>query len=151
MSVHINEFGNRYGMLTVVKRAPKHPNQEYNWYARCDCGTLKKYPGSVLRAGRTLDCGCCAPEKKPHSTAGDDMEKIEPCPLCSVPVVRAKLAYSGEWRLFEPAKKGNIHLTLNRAYVVGNGTGEYRSHLGRCEGEQKPVDKTEPKRGEYTK
>lgn len=55
----INEEGNVYGHLTVIKRVVK-PNKSANtyWLCRCSCGTEKVILGTSLRSGSTKSCGC---------------------------------------------------------------------------------------------
>lgn len=54
----INEVGNKYGKLLVLKRAK---NDKYNctmWLCQCDCGNQKAIHGGNLRNGKTKSCGC---------------------------------------------------------------------------------------------
>lgn len=53
----INEVGNRYGNLVVVKRAEKSPFQKAYWVCVCDCGNQVVANGDNLRRGKTRDCG----------------------------------------------------------------------------------------------
>jgi len=53
-----NEIGNKYGLLTVVSRAP-NINQYTHWNCQCDCGTYKESVSArALRTGKTISCGC---------------------------------------------------------------------------------------------
>jgi len=56
MSQFIDETGNRYGKLVVIKRA-KAQNGVY-WQCRCDCGKNTVVSGQALRNGRSRSCGC---------------------------------------------------------------------------------------------
>ena len=49
--------GERYGRLTVIKRAP-NKGRTTVWECRCDCGKVKNVRQPDLRAGRTKSCGC---------------------------------------------------------------------------------------------
>lgn len=56
----INETGNKYGKLTVLK-AVDIPNNGAYWLCKCDCGNEKIVQGALLRSGNTKTCserGC---------------------------------------------------------------------------------------------
>ena len=65
----INEIGNRYGSLVVVKEGePRRCDgvvKELRWICDCDCGreSPKSIVGSVLRKGDRLYCTFCSREK----------------------------------------------------------------------------------------
>lgn len=52
----INELGNRYGKLTVVKKVEGLRNSR--WICRCDCGNEIEISGRNLRLGKAQSCGC---------------------------------------------------------------------------------------------
>lgn len=52
-----NETGNRYGRLTVLKRA-ENKNRHVRWHCICDCGNETVVRGNYLRSGATTSCGC---------------------------------------------------------------------------------------------
>ena len=54
----IDETGNRYGKLLVLKEAPRGPDRRLRWLCLCDCGTEKAISGSALRRGYYKSCGC---------------------------------------------------------------------------------------------
>ena len=57
----INETGNRYGKLLVLRKAerPEHvKSTSAFWVCRCDCGNEIVVMGSNLRTGDALSCGC---------------------------------------------------------------------------------------------
>ena len=55
----IDETGNKYGYLTVVKRGPNNARGKACWICDCDCGTKNILViGSQLRNGKTKSCGC---------------------------------------------------------------------------------------------
>lgn len=63
MSKIINEVGNRYGRLTVLKRHPRSgKNQFVQWICHCECGSQPVVRGDRLRNGSTRSCGCLANE-----------------------------------------------------------------------------------------
>lgn len=50
--------GQRFGMLTVVERAPNNAAGRVCWRCACDCGAKATVVGSDLRGGHTRSCGC---------------------------------------------------------------------------------------------
>ena len=54
----INEVGNRYYALTVLKRVENDKHGKARWLCRCDCGNETIVVGSNLRKGNTKSCGC---------------------------------------------------------------------------------------------
>lgn len=69
MGKFIDLTGQRFGRLTVTKRAPDKytsgGNKKTMWYCDCDCGTKDHivYGGS-LRDESTLSCGCYGKEQR---------------------------------------------------------------------------------------
>lgn len=54
----INEIGNRYGRLLVVRQADSSDQGNAMWECLCDCGNYVTVPGTKLRNHHTLSCGC---------------------------------------------------------------------------------------------
>lgn len=57
----IDLTGQRFGRLTVIRRAPPEgyrTDTSALWVCRCDCGNEKIISGMMLRNGRTRSCGC---------------------------------------------------------------------------------------------
>lgn len=56
----IDETGNKYGKLTVLKRDYSKPKSQKNcyWLCKCDCGNTAIVIGTKLRNGETKSCGC---------------------------------------------------------------------------------------------
>ena len=54
----INELGNKYGKLTVVKDGGSDLKGQRHWICECECGTIVKVFGAQLRSGKTQSCGC---------------------------------------------------------------------------------------------
>jgi len=54
----IDMIGQRFGRLTVTKRAENDGRGEARWYCVCDCGKETVVLGSHLRKGRVVSCGC---------------------------------------------------------------------------------------------
>jgi len=58
MSRFIDETGNRYGKLVVIKRAKVQDDTRIYWRCRCDCGKKTVTQGIDLRRGHSRSCGC---------------------------------------------------------------------------------------------
>ena len=58
MAKLINLIGQRFGMLTVIKRASPDKTRSVRWYCQCDCGSSSIARASDLRRGQTKSCGC---------------------------------------------------------------------------------------------
>lgn len=56
MGKHVDLTGNKYGRLTVVRKAKPH-TEERGWLVRCDCGT-EKFMKKDCFTGGTKSCGC---------------------------------------------------------------------------------------------
>ena len=54
----IEEAGNRYGKLLVLREARQRAYGSVLWRCRCDCGKYTLARGTDLRGGRILSCGC---------------------------------------------------------------------------------------------
>jgi hypothetical protein len=54
----IDETGNTYGYLTVIKRDINSPSNKIQWLCQCSCGKKITVIGASLRQGRTKSCGC---------------------------------------------------------------------------------------------
>lgn len=72
----IDLTGQRFGRLTVIRKAPEnyhrvtlHPDGHKvytcmaRWECKCDCGGTKTVIGINLKNGRTKSCGCIAKER----------------------------------------------------------------------------------------
>lgn len=62
MGAVIEISGQRFGRLTVLRRAPGFPRWKGKWLCRCECGGEKIARAPHLRAGRTASCGCIRKE-----------------------------------------------------------------------------------------
>ena len=61
----IDEIGNRYGRLTVVRRNPENAyHKGANWICRCECGGERVASGIGLRQGLIKSCGCLIRETR---------------------------------------------------------------------------------------
>lgn len=64
MGKKIDETGNRYGRLTVIKEDPNRNNHGLvKWICQCDCGNIVSVCGNSLRTGKTKSCGCYNKQK----------------------------------------------------------------------------------------
>lgn len=58
MSKLIDLTGQRFGRLTVIRRAENDKWKKPQWLCQCDCGNIKIFPGNSLKSGLTRSCGC---------------------------------------------------------------------------------------------
>lgn len=54
--------GQKFGRLTVIKRAQNIKNKRVNWKCFCECGATTITTGDRLSRGITKSCGCLAKE-----------------------------------------------------------------------------------------
>ena len=59
---YIDEIGNHYGRLTVIKRGKTDQNGAGCWICECECGGSHEVAGSYLRCGDVRSCGCLRPK-----------------------------------------------------------------------------------------
>lgn len=57
MSNYKDLTGNKYNMLTVLRRLPNRGNNAV-WECRCDCGNITKVTSGNLKNGSVKSCGC---------------------------------------------------------------------------------------------
>ena len=67
----VNEVGNRYGRLLVIKRAGSGPDRHAMWLCQCNCGNVVATKGARLRYGKAKSCGCSW--KRPRGEAAANM------------------------------------------------------------------------------
>ena len=58
MSHKINEIGNRYGKLLVIREAQSNKRGLARWLCKCDCGNETIQNGADLRNNKVVSCGC---------------------------------------------------------------------------------------------
>ena len=58
MSKLIDLTGQRFGRLTVLRRAENTKTGQSQWACKCDCGKQLIVAGQSLRNGRSKSCGC---------------------------------------------------------------------------------------------
>lgn len=51
-------LGQRFGRLTIIKRAENTKTKKTFWRAKCDCGNEHFASGANLKAGHVESCGC---------------------------------------------------------------------------------------------
>lgn len=67
----IDLIGQKFGRLFVIAPTTKPLISKYShdkvswWAAKCECGTVKAYPGPRLKRGDIASCGCFSGRKKP--------------------------------------------------------------------------------------
>mgnify|MGYP001772563274 CR=1 FL=1 len=59
----INEIGNKYGNLLVIKEASKGNSGEIRWECLCDCGNSSIFRGTDLRSGKKISCAECSKKR----------------------------------------------------------------------------------------
>ena len=60
----IDETGNVYGRLTVLRSTNELKHGRLLWLCCCSCGIEKKVIGRSLRKGHIKSCGCLKREMK---------------------------------------------------------------------------------------
>ena len=69
----IDETGNQYGRLTVIKSAgTKGKDRGIRWLCQCECGNIVEVSGRDLRQGKTQSCGCYVNETRGQSIVIDE-------------------------------------------------------------------------------
>ncbi len=58
MGKFIDLTGQKFGRLTVIKRAENAKCSNIQWFCQCECGKQTIVQGGTLRSGRTKSCGC---------------------------------------------------------------------------------------------
>lgn len=56
--------GQKFGRLTVLKRAENNPGQQgVRWLCQCECGNVKSIQAGKILNGQTKSCGCFQRER----------------------------------------------------------------------------------------
>lgn len=87
MGTLVDITGERFGMLTVLKRSGSVETKP-TWLCLCDCGNVKVIKGASLRYGHTKSCGCLVVKQYclvGHDTSIMGRTKDRICKACSVP------------------------------------------------------------------
>lgn len=76
MALLVDETGNRYGRLVVLRRAENSRTGIAKWLCRCDCGKEKAILGTSLRNGATSSCGCLRVERLTKDMTGKTFGRL---------------------------------------------------------------------------
>lgn len=77
MGKFIDETGNKYGKLTVLKKSKNKTSSGcIKWICQCECGNICEVSGDVLRRGKTVSCGCFIKEKVIKNEIGKKYGKL---------------------------------------------------------------------------
>lgn len=76
MAKLIDETGNIYGRLTVLKRDGVSSDHHAMWLCQCSCGNLTRVIGKDLRSGHTTSCGCYNKELITNQIIGQKFNKL---------------------------------------------------------------------------
>lgn len=77
MGKFIDETGNIYGKLTVLKKSKnKSSNGSIKWICQCECGNIIEVPGDALRRGKTVSCGCYHKQQSTKNEIGNRYGKL---------------------------------------------------------------------------
>ena len=63
MSNYIDLTGQKFGRLTVIRKAENPSEAHINWLCECECGNFITTRGTSLRSGITKSCGCLVSDK----------------------------------------------------------------------------------------
>lgn len=58
MPTLVDYAGQRFGMITVIRRASRIGRGPVKWHYRCDCGNVGVTTSGSIRQGRSRSCGC---------------------------------------------------------------------------------------------
>lgn len=122
MSKLIDETGNCYGQLTVIKRAGSlGMGGEAAWLCKCRCGNETTVRGSSLRGGLTRSCGCL-----PQGRARLPRGRAAFNGLVAI-MKRGAEKRGYAWHLSEEQV---AILTQQQCYYCGTGPGQRRRNIG---------------------
>lgn len=71
----MNLVGQKFGRLTVLKRAGSTAQQKALWSCSCDCGGVTTVTTGALRSGSTRSCGCL--QRTSSKRSGPSRRKID--------------------------------------------------------------------------
>lgn len=77
MGKKIDETGNVYGRLTVVKDVGVERFGQYEWECLCSCGKVSIQMGTSLRRGLVVSCGCYNDEIRGKSSTTHGMSNTK--------------------------------------------------------------------------
>lgn len=108
----INELGNKYGHLTVIKKDESAKFRRLHWLCQCDCGNpdLQSVDGTLLRNGNVIQCSLCAPRSKGE-------EKIRDILFANnIPFIQEKTFE--DCRFPETNRKARFDFFVNNSYII---------------------------------
>lgn len=76
MGKFIDLTGQKFGKLTVIKKAKKDKWGQYQWLCKCECGKKTIVKGGNLRNGNSKSCGCQAINHITHNKTKTRLYKI---------------------------------------------------------------------------
>lgn len=98
--------GQRFGLLTVIKRMPNNTSNKVQWLCKCDCGNERIAIGTRLMQGYIVSCGCVKSDKQRLLQIWADM-----LGRCTKPSYKCWKFYGGkgitvcdEWHSYENFK-----------------------------------------------
>ena len=138
--------GLKFGMLTVVSRAPNQNGQPM-WYCKCDCGNVVTMRGYKIRTGKDVDCGCRKSAKlsvsnRKHGYFGTPTYAswMNMKQYCSNTTSHIPMSYCKAWQNFEdfladmgerPAGTLLQRIDISRDFEPGNCVWELKTELDR--------------------
>lgn len=72
----IDETGNKYGRLTVLRQSENKAGRKIRWVCQCECGNITEVEGYHLRKGDTVSCGCYQKDKTTKNEIGKRYGKL---------------------------------------------------------------------------
>ena len=74
--------GQKFGLLTAIKKAPSHNGHTY-WLCKCECGNEKEIQTSHLTCGITKSCGCQQEKCTGNKNINKNFTPVEQiCSIC---------------------------------------------------------------------
>jgi len=129
MPKFVDETGNHYGRLTVLKRAERvHGKDSAYWHCRCDCGNETIVRSTCLRGGHTKSCGCLQEERRWEALALP--EGVAAFNSMVSNIQHGAKARQLEWNLTDEQV---AYLTKQQCYYCGAEPSQV-SHPAKCNG-----------------
>lgn len=76
MSKLIDITGQRFGRLTVIRKAGHAADRTTLWECKCDCGNTTIVRRGNIIYGRTLSCGCLGKERRAETNTKHNMSDM---------------------------------------------------------------------------
>lgn len=131
--------GQKFGLLTVLKRAENDKNNRIQYLCKCECGNIKVIRGSSLTSGNTKSCGCGSGRKKTQPFYGTRLYRIwaNIKTRCTNPKYKRFIDYGGrgikvcqEWENFDNFKNWALEHNYSNNLQIDriNNNGNYEPH-----------------------